>query len=288
MKEKSYSKKMRTHYMLRGERFDAKGLKSFSSRLENANYYSVLLTFDSRSPDYFIKSAAALIPGNKLKYMIALRPYHMTPQLCAMMTEGYNEIDPDRLIINWVAGDFDSRKDEPLQVNVLRESEPVDNIIKRTTFLRNFVKEYNYFDIISKKPEMVFSGFSDYTLETTRMFNGTSLCMIDDYRRNITKFEGIKNKMVCLNPIVLKDNSQADEYKKIIGSLNPRSVDTTIVGDMDTVKKKIIDLKNEGITDILLDTNRPDFFGMHNQESKNNDRLVNELVREISGGYIDV
>jgi hypothetical protein len=57
---------------------------------------------------------------------------------------------------------------------------------------------------------------------------------------------------------------------------------------MDTVKKKIIDLKNEGITDILLDTNRPDFFGMHNQESKNNDRLVNELVREISGGYIDV
>jgi hypothetical protein len=112
--------------------------------------------------------------------------------------------------------------------------------------------------------------------------------MIDDYRRNITKFEGIKNKMVCLNPIVLKDNSQEDEYKKIIGSLNPRSVDTTIVGDMDTVKKKIIDLKNEGITDILLDTNRPDFFGMHNQESKNNDRLVNELVREISGGYIDV
>lgn len=274
--------------MLRGESFNAKGLNSFSSRLEDSGYYSVLLTFHSRSSDYLIKSAAALIPGDKLKYMIALRPYHISPQFCAMMTEGYNQIDPGRLVFNWVAGDFDSRNDEPIQVDVFGESEPIDNIVKRTTFLRKFVEDYNSFDIISTKPGMVFSGFSEYTLETTRMFNGTSLCMIDDYRKNIKRFEGIENRMVCVNPIILESNDDVVEYKTKIYYLNPRSIDTTIVGDMDTVKQKLIDLKDEGITDILLDTNRPDFFGMEHQESKNNDRLVNALVKEISGGYANV
>ena len=279
---------MKIHYMLRSEVFNAKELKSFSSRLEDSGYYSVLLTFHSRASDYLIKSAAALIPGDKLKYMIALRPYHISPQFCAMMTEGYNEIDPGRLVFNWVAGDFDSRSDEPIQVDVFGESEPIDNIIKRTTFLRKFVEDYNSFDIVSTKPEMVFSGFSEYTLETARMFNGTSLCMIDDYRKNIEKFEGIKNKMVYVNPIILESKKKIEEYKQTLHSINPRSLDTTIVGDKDTVKQKIIDLKNEGITDALLDTNRPDFFGMDNEESKNNDRLVNELVKEISGGYANV
>jgi hypothetical protein len=120
------------------------------------------------------------------------------------------------------------------------------------------------------------------------MFNGTSLCMIDDYRKNIEKFEGIKNKMVYVNPIILESKKKIEGYKQILHSINPRSLDTTIVGDKDAVKQKIIDLKNEGITDALLDTNRPDFFGMDNEESKNNDRLVNELVKEISGGYANV
>jgi hypothetical protein len=279
---------MKIHYMLRSEVFNPKELKSFSSRLEDSGYYSVLLTFHSRASDYLIKSAAALIPGDKLKYMIALRPYHISPQFCAMMTEGYNEIDPGRLVFNWVAGDFDSRSDEPIQVDVFGESETIDNIIKRTTFLRKFVEDYNSFDIVSTKPEMVFSGFSEYTLETARMFNGTSLCMIDDYRKNIEKFEGIKNKMVYVNPIILESKKKIEEYKQALHSINPRSLDTTIVGDKDAVKQKIIDLKNEGITDALLDTNRPDFFGMDNEESKNNDRLVNELVKEISGGYANV
>jgi hypothetical protein len=268
--------------MWRDEPLNAKRLRSLSSRLEDYGYYSVLLTFHSKSPDYLIKSAAALIPGDKLKYMIALRPYHISPQFCAMVTEGYNEIDSERLIFNWIAGDFDSRNDESIQVDVLGKTESIDNIIKRTVFLRNFVKQYNSFDIVSKKPEMVFSGLSDYTLETTKIFNGTSLCMIDDYRKNIQSFDGIKNRMVCVNPIIINSNKEIEDYKKIINSINPRSVDTTIIGDRDSVKEKLFKLKNEGITDILLDTNRPEAFGIFNRESRINDMLVNDLVKEMN------
>jgi len=264
--------------MWRGHPLNLKELRSLSSELEKCGYYSVLLTFHSKSADYLIKSAAALIPGDRLKYMIALRPYHISPQYCAMLTEGYNQVDRERLIFNWVAGNFDNRADEPYQVDVFGSSEHIDSIVKRTTFLRNFIGQYNSYKFVSTKPEMVFSGFSEYTLETAKIFNGTSLCMIDDYRNNIKRFDGIVNRMVCVNPIVLK-SEEVEDYKQKILSINPRSIHTTIVGDKETVMKKLVELKNEGITDILLDTNLP---GMLNGISRNNDILVNELVKEIS------
>ncbi len=267
--------------MYRGHNLSLEELKTLSARLETFGYYSVLLTFHSYQPDYLIKSAAALIPGNKLKYMIALRPYHISPQYCAMVTEGFNQIDSGRLIFNWIAGDFDQRNDEPLQLDVFGESESIDSMVKRTTFLRKFVEQFNSFDIVSVKPEMVFSGFSKYTLETTSMFNGTSLCMIDDYRKNKFRFMNVKNKMVCVTVIILDSNKEVEEYKNKIGFINNRFASASIIGDRETVKKQLMELKNEKITDILIDTNRPeDHDGLL---SVQNDILVNELIKEIQG-----
>ena len=95
---------MNIHYMLRDLHYDVSQLKDLSHRLEDSGYKSVLLTFHSAQADYFIKSAAALTPGHKLKYMLALRPYHVSPQMAAMMTRAYSEVDKNRLIFNWVAG----------------------------------------------------------------------------------------------------------------------------------------------------------------------------------------
>ena len=272
--------------MWKGNPLTPKRLKELSSELEIFGYTSVLLPFHSHSSDYLIKSAAALIPGNKLKYMIALRPYHISPQFCAMIAEAYNQIDPDRLIFNWIAGDFDVRGDEPDQVDVFGMSETIDSITKRTTFLRNFVKQYNSYPLLSNRPEMVFSGFSDYTLDTVKIFDETSLSMIDDYRSNINKFKGINKKMVSVNPIILDDN--VEKYKEKIFSVNPRSPNTTIIGNKESVKKQILELKNEGITDVLLYTSRPEVLQFRDPLNHKNDILVNELVKEILKGENNV
>ena len=277
---------VKIHYMHRSEPLDVIKLKKLSIELEECGYESVLLTFHSESPDYLIKSAAALIPGNKLKYMIALRPYHISPQFCAMITEGYNQIEPNRLIFNWIAGDFHKRKDEGSQVNVFGNTEEIDDIMKRTIFLRNFVDQYNSFNIVTTKARMIFSGSSDYTLETAKIFDGTSLCMIDDYRNNLNKFDGIKNRMVCVNPVILDSDKEIEEYKKIIYRVNPRSIHTAIVGQKNTVKEQLLKLKDEKITDILLDTHRPEFFSYPHELSNKNKILVNDLVKEMTNKNI--
>jgi alkanesulfonate monooxygenase SsuD/methylene tetrahydromethanopterin reductase-like flavin-dependent oxidoreductase (luciferase family) len=266
--------------MLRDQHCDVKQLKDLSHRLEDSGYDSVLLTFHSAQADYFIKSAAALTPGHKLKYMIALRPYHVSAQYAAMMTIGYDQIDSNRLVFNWVAGDFHQREDEPdLEFDIFGESESVDSIQKRTTYLRNFVNMYKLYCPIKARPPMVFSGFSDYALETVRMFKGTSLCMLDTYRDNMDKFEGIEGRMVSAGITIIESDKDIEEYKAKVTTFNPRHLDFSIVGNYQTVKEEIINLKNEGITDLLLFTNTNNLEDSWNQK---NDMMVHKLVKEIN------
>jgi hypothetical protein len=267
--------------MWRGHPLSATELTDLSNCLEDIGYESLLLTFHSESPDYLIKSAAALVPGNKLKYMIALRPYHMSPQYCAMITEGFNQIDPNRLMFNWIAGDSHNRLEERPQMDVYGNTDTLDNIIKRTTFLRKFVEDYNSMHFVSKRPEMVFSGYSEYTLETTRIFGGTSLSMIDDYRNNKDRFEGIKNRMVAVSPIILETQKDVDEYVEFLPRQGQRFLEMSLVGTRENIKKQLLDLEHEGITDVLLNTHRWEFLGKPHELSKKNDILVNDLIKEI-------
>jgi hypothetical protein len=271
---------MNIHYMARGMDSSVQELKNLSNRLEDSGYESVLLTFHSEQADYFVKSAASLFPGDKLKYMIALRPYHVSAQYCSMMTKAYNQVDKDRLVINWVAGDFHNRIDDSdIELDVFGESELTDSIEKRTTFLRNFVKMYKLYCPISERPPMVFSGYSDYTLETVRMIGGTSLCMLDTYRENVAKFEGIDKRMVSANVTILESQEDMEEYMAKVIPVDPRHLNFSIIGDRQTVKQKIFELKNEGITDLLLFTNTPCLDELWNS---NNDIIVNKLIKEIS------
>lgn len=271
--------------MLRDQHCDIKQLKDLSHRLEDCGYESVLLTFHSQQPDYFIMSAACIVPGHKLKYMIALRPYHISAQYAGMMTIGYDQIDSDRLVFNWVAGDFHTREDEPqLEFDIFGESEPIDSIQKRTTYLRNFVNMYKMYCPTKIRPPMVFSGFSDYALDTVRMFKGTSLCMLDTYRENLEKFYGIEKRMVSANITILESDEDIKEYKEKASAFNPRFLGWSIVGNYETVKQAIIDLKNEGITDLLIFTNTTNLDNAWNQ---NNDIMVNKLVKEINTGMVE-
>jgi hypothetical protein len=271
---------MKIHYMLRDQHCDVEQLKDLSHMLEDSGYISVLLTFHSAQADYFVKSAAALTPGHKLKYMIALRPYHVSAQYAAMMTRAYSEIDKDRLVFNWVAGDFHQREDEPdLEFDIFGESESVDSIQKRTTYLRNFVNMYKLYCPTKVRPPMVFSGFSDYALETVRMFNGTSLCMLDTYRDNMDKFEGIEGRMVSAGITIIESEKDIEEYKAKVSTFNPRHLDFSIVGNYQAVKQKIVDLKNEKITDLLVFTNTNNLDDSWNEKNAN---MVHKLVKEIT------
>jgi alkanesulfonate monooxygenase SsuD/methylene tetrahydromethanopterin reductase-like flavin-dependent oxidoreductase (luciferase family) len=267
------------HYMYRDKPINSKDLKALSSDLNSAGYESVLLTFHSACSDYFIKSAAAVTPGEKIKYMIALRPYHVSPQYCAMMTEGFHEIDKNRIIFNWLAGDQHNRSDEGDQLDVYGNSDTLNSVDKRKIFVRDFVSQYKSMDILKNCPDMVFSGYSDYTIETAKIFNSPTLCMIDDYRENVEILKDLNKKMVALTVVILENDTEVEEYSNYLKSLTRREFKTSIVGTKNSIIKKLLDLESEGITDVLINTLRQD---PKNELSEildaKNFKLVNEVM----------
>ena len=107
----------------------------------------------------------------------------------------------------------------------------------------------------------------------------------------ILKFlEGVepaKRKTVLSALVVITDNKKyrdqmlkdIEEYKAKVTTFNPRHLDFSIVGNYQTVKEEIINLKNEGITDLLLFTNTNNLEDSWNQK---NDMMVHKLVKEIN------
>jgi alkanesulfonate monooxygenase SsuD/methylene tetrahydromethanopterin reductase-like flavin-dependent oxidoreductase (luciferase family) len=262
--------------------------KKFCKEIEDSGYESILFTFHSETPDYFIKSAAIMQPGDKLKFMIALRPYHVSPQYCAMMTEAFNHISPNRLILNWIAGDQHNRNDETDQLDVYGNAKNLKNVEDRKIFLRDFVDQYLKMPILYSKPEMVFSGFSEYTLETTKMFKSIPLCMLDDYRKLKHLYKDFNRVMVALTLVVLDTDDDVLRYQSMLKEIKDiRKKDFTIVGTELSIIEKIKTLENEGITDILVSSVSLDFSGSenwngHNPFNENNFQKVNKVIHKIT------
>jgi hypothetical protein len=283
---------LKTHLMWRGGPLNVKELKDLSINLESCGYESVLLTFHSGSPDYLIKSAAAMVPGHKLKYMIALRPYHISAQYCAMIVAGLNQIDKNRIFFNWVAGgdEEDLESNESPHIDVYGDSKSLDTIIKRTTFLRNFIEQFRNVKIqgnLLEKTDMVFSGNSRYTLDTVKMFDGISLDLYASYKNKTHEFDGIKRKMVLVNPVIFESEEEAEAYRDLLLNLKVEDdekafiLNQCFIGTKDSVKKQLLKLENIGVTDILIDIFRSE--NPTQKEPKEKDSiLVNELVSEIN------
>jgi alkanesulfonate monooxygenase SsuD/methylene tetrahydromethanopterin reductase-like flavin-dependent oxidoreductase (luciferase family) len=242
---------MKIHWMDNQINIPINKLKELSDICEDVGYESILLTFHSESHDNWIKAAAAIVPGNKLKYMIALRPYHLSPQYCAMMIEGFNSISPNRLMINFVAGDIQNRSDESDQKDIFRNSKKIETVSDRKKFVRDFVSDLKKSSVITKMPEFVFSGFSPYTVETAKMYDGIGLSMIDDYDKNKNLFNQLNRKMVCVKMLVRDSNEEAEKALNSVVN-RPREKDFTIFGNEKTIFEKLAKMEKDGVTDVLV------------------------------------
>lgn len=239
------------HLMASYPDLDLDSMRKAAVEYDIAGYKSVLYTFHSASPDNFVKVSRILNTDHSFKYLFALRPYHLSPQYLQMVVSAFNEIQPDRVAINWLAGDFDTRieQDEFMkQTNVFGETEPLKDVDSRKKFVRDFVEK---FYLYGEKVYSVFSGKSDYSLETARIFEGTILCMVDDFLQMKSKFIDNKKIMVAIKLII------RDSEEDAVDALNSyakreREKNFSIIGTKESVKEQFLNLEKEGVTDIMI------------------------------------
>jgi hypothetical protein len=218
--------------------------------------------------DKWIKSAFSLNLNHKTKYMIALRPYSISPELAAMMVEAFNEYAPNRLIFNIVAGDILKHETSVEDVVDLDISTPE----KRTEYAGKWLEKFKKIKIMSKIPELAIAGISDNTLENAKKYGDFPIAMLHHYFQYPEKYKDFKRIMISCAFVVRETQEEADNFVKNLP--NKWESNWTIWGNEENVFNKIKSLQDLGITDILIST--------HNQDNKT--ELIHNFVKKIIDG----
>lgn len=259
---------MKYHWMIRHENNDPESLKKVFSELNSYGYYSCMLTYHSKKNDMFIKLARAVDPNIKLKYIVAMRTYAVSPEYLAMMINGFNEIAKDKLIFNIVSGDI--HKDENSIEDLV---DPVSFLSSqdRVLYTGKWLEKFINIDIIKNNlPEMFMSGTSEKTFSHCERFNGGTLTMVDYYLENVDFFSKFNRKCVSLQICIRDTDEEAERIKH-----------KTYSGDQlkwcyyyseDTLEKKIKELEDLGVTDLMI-------TGLQNDPEINR---VHQFVKKMS------
>lgn len=107
-------------------------------KLSQNSFAGVLFTYDATQGDFFVKVARDIRLDETIKYMIAIRPYTISPQYLCMINKAMNDISKDRLQINIIAGHIKNHeKDFGGFVDEIKDT---SSNIDRSNYLIKYIK----------------------------------------------------------------------------------------------------------------------------------------------------
>jgi hypothetical protein len=97
-------------YYFGGVMGDPKNIKS-PSNLNSHHFSGVMFTHDIPEGDMFVKAAKDISLNENIKYLVAIRPYTISPQYLSMINRSMDRIDKGRLQINLISGYIKDHED---------------------------------------------------------------------------------------------------------------------------------------------------------------------------------
>lgn len=215
--------------------------------LEDAGFTGFLFVYHPTSPDYFTQIARDVDLHKKIKYMVAVRPYVVSPEHLVSLSKTITKIsERDSIQINLVSGHI-----KPDEKNLIRTIGNVNNRSSQKERLEYLIK---YVDMLNTLP---IEDKPDYYVSTTNdlVFNAVSSYddkMIIDYKDYTDKRFNIKNLnkvMITFGPIIRNTKEELDNiYKDSSVSRGINNLYFTEDQLADFVKK----LETEGIQEIMF------------------------------------
>lgn len=219
-------------YYFGGIMGDKTNIKS-PSNLNKNNFSGVMFTHDIPEGDMFVKAAKDISLDESIKYLVAIRPYTISPQYLSMINKSINQIDRGRLQINLISGYIKDHEDGVGGIvgDVNDSSSSVDRSNYMIEFLRalsemdqdKYSPGYHRDEHHKNKLDIYVSTTNSYVFEAVKKYNHKIILpyhiyirggwsdVLKDKSKTIPLELGNTEVMLAITPIIRKTEEELDK-----------------------------------------------------------------------------
>lgn len=266
---------MKFHCMTRGNEQSIDYLDRLSKRLEGVGYESVLLVYHSKVPDFLTKVVRVMSDKQKLKYMIAIRTYAISPEYMAMICQSINEIVPNKILLNVVSGDI--QDGETSIDDLILIDKMISTTESRIDYTDMWLNKFLSMEILKDKPKIIMGGHSDKTRRLALKYNSTHLSMINRHMDHLKSDKPIlnPNQMICFGVVLRDTQEEAEAFGNKFFSESEKLL--FVCGTKQHLKEKIEQLRSIGVTDLLIHDH------MQDPKADSVHDIIKEIIEEQNG-----
>jgi len=211
-------------------------------------YHGALFVYSSSVGDFFTQVSRTMSLGENFKYMLAVRPYAISPQYLLMINDSMNSIDKDRLQINFINGS--SLNKEVLSGEFLGEMNDSSPQIDKSKYLISYVDMLENHD--KKTPDYYISVRDELVVNETLKHNSKLLISYEDYKNKTYNIEN-RDVMIHLWAIL----RETKEELKILQNKNSKTYPEILKPNYFTNKEfedLLVEFNNKKIDKVLFYT----------------------------------
>jgi hypothetical protein len=191
------------------------------SNLNNHKFDGVMFTHDIPQGDIFVQTAMDLKINEKIKYLVAIRPYTISPQYLAMINDSLNKVQKDRVQLNIISG-YTKDHEDSIKGIVGAINDQSDKVEKRK-YLVEFLDALNEMNSNSnlKAPlDFFVTTTNPRVLDAVNRHNNKIILPYSLYKNNIwfKKFNrqlDVKSQevMLAITPIIRETEEELESLK---------------------------------------------------------------------------
>jgi alkanesulfonate monooxygenase SsuD/methylene tetrahydromethanopterin reductase-like flavin-dependent oxidoreductase (luciferase family) len=251
---------------------------------ERYGYDSILLTSKGSNSDNWIKSAHIVDPSKKIKFMIAVRPYQQTAQIVNQMAAAFAEIAPHRLMLNVVSGEMGGTEIGLIPEGSYEVNTDITTPLGRLEFIPEWMERLSKTYVMGRKPIILLGTRNRDVILKAAKYADIGLVMLDDFLADPDLFLSNYKRVMVSAQIVIRNTYEEAHYElENSFSTHIRIKRWAIYGGREDIKKKLFELEQMGVTDILL-SNGTDVVS---QSDGPVDELVWEYIQERKNKVVD-
>lgn len=227
------------------------GIDDHVDKLIENKFSGILFTYNVAQNDNFTLACRRMNKDEDFKYMVAVRPYAISPQYLSMIASSFDYIAKNKLQVNLISGHIkDSEKDFG---GIIGLPNDLSSKIERSEYLIKYIDVLNDLNIKTFKR----SGYvTDFYVSTTNEFvynaakkkNNKMIIAYEDYIAK--KFDITNNKaMISMGPVIRDTQEELDLIDK-----NDRTIRTndTVYCTTEQLTSLLKDLESNGIDQVLF------------------------------------